>query len=107
MLKVFTTLATLALFAQVSGAALANSSVTVRLWDNGETMDMSKDMGMEPGTKMDMSKAPMGIKIQPAVVPQGKVLFKVSNTSKTVIHEMLLAPISSASARCERYAPLL
>lgn len=31
-------------------------------------------------------------------MPQGKVLFKVTNSSKTTIHEMLLAPISNANA---------
>ena len=77
---------------------MANSSVTVKLWDNGQTVDLSKNMGMVPGSKTDMSKAPMGIKIQPAMVPAGKVIFKVTNLSKAVIHEMLLAPLSKADA---------
>ena len=98
MLKSLSILATIALLAQLPTPALAGATVNVKLWDNGETLDMSKNMGMTPGTAMDMSKAPMGIKIQPAVVPQGKVLFKVTNTSKTVIHEMLLAPISGPKA---------
>ena len=77
---------------------MAKSSVTVKLWDNGETLDLSKNMGMDPGSTMDMSKAPMSIKIQPAVVPAGRVIFKVTNNSKAVIHEMLVAPISKADA---------
>lgn len=98
MLKSISVLATLAVLATLPTPAVAGATVTVKLWDNGETLDMSKNMGMTPGTKMDMSKSPMGIKIQPAVVPQGKVVFKVINTSKTVIHEMLLAPISGPNA---------
>ena len=98
MFKTFSGLAALTLFAQFSTPAMAGATVMVKLFDNGETLDLSKNLGMAPGTKMDMSKAPMGIKIQPAVVPQGKVVFKVTNNSKTVIHEMLLAPIANANA---------
>ncbi len=98
MIKTFSALVTFALLAQFVTPAMAGASVTVKLFDNGEILDLSKNMGMAPGTKMDMSKAPMGIKIQPAVVPHGKVVFKVTNTSKTVIHEMLLAPIVNANA---------
>ena len=98
MFKTFSGLAALTLFAQFSTPAMAGATVMVKLLDNGETLDLSKNLGMAPGTKMDMSKAPMGIKIQPAVVPQGKVVFKVTNNSKTVIHEMLLAPIANANA---------
>ena len=76
----------------------ANSSVNVKLGDNGETLDLSKNMGMAPGSKMDMAKAPMSIKAQPVVVSAGKVTFKVTNSSKDVIHEMLLAPIANADA---------
>ena len=97
MFKTFSGLAALTLFAQFSTPAMAGATVMVKLLDNGETLDLSKNLGMAPGTKMDMSKAPMGIKIQPAVVPQGKVVFKVTNNSKTVIHEMLLAPIANAN----------
>lgn len=98
MFKTFSAAATFAFFVQFSTPAMAGATVIVKLFDNGETLDLSKNMGMAPGTKMDMTKAPMGIKIQPAVVPQGKVVFKVTNNSKTVIHEMLLAPIANADA---------
>ena len=94
MLKTFSALATLALLTQLSQPAMAGATVTVKLWDNGETIDLSKNMGMLPSATMDMSKAPMGIKATPLVVPAGRVLFKVSNSSKTVIHEMILSPIA-------------
>lgn len=92
MLKPVKALATLAVLTHLSLPAMAGATVNVKLWDNGETLDMSKNMGMVPGTTMDIAKAPMGIKAQPVVVPQGKVVFKVTNSSKAVIHEMLLAP---------------
>ena len=98
MLKSIPILATLAVLATLPTPAVAGATVNIKLWDNGETLDLSKNMGMVPGTTMDMSKAPMGIKAQPVLVPQGKVLFKVTNDSKAVIHEMLLAPISSPTA---------
>lgn len=59
MLKTFSALATFALLAQFSTQAMAGASVVVTLTDNGETLDLSKNMGMAPGTQMDMSKAPM------------------------------------------------
>ena len=98
MLKSLSIMATITVLAQLPTLAFAGATVNVKLWDNGETMDLSKNMGMAPGSAADMSKAPMGIKIQPTVVPQGKVVFKVTNTSKAVIHEMLLAPISGPNA---------
>ena len=82
----------------LSSAAFANSSLQVELWDNGETFDLSKNMGMAIGSAADMSKAPMGIKIQSTVVPAGKVTFKATNTSKSVIHEMMVAPIAKSDA---------
>ena len=98
MKRILSATALLCAIASFAAPSFANSSVQVKLWDNGETLDLSKNIGMAPGAMADMAKAPMGIKIQPAVVPAGKVIFKVTNTSKTVIHEMLLAPISKADA---------
>ena len=75
----------------------AAATVKVVLGDNGQVLDLSQNMGMAPGTKMDMAKAPMSVKIQPNVVPAGKVTFKVTNSSKETIHEMLVAPIANAN----------
>ncbi len=97
MLKPLAAVATLALLTQLSQPAVAGATITVKLLDNAETLDLSKNMGMAPGSTMDMSKAPMSIKAQPTVVPQGKVVFKVTNASKTVIHEMLLAPYAGSN----------
>ena len=99
MRNIITMAASMLVLTALTVPVMANSSVTVKLWDNGQTVDLSKNMGMVPGSKMDMSKAPMGIKIQPAMVPAGKVIFKVTNLSKAVIHEMLLAPLEAAYQR--------
>ena len=42
MLKTFSALATLALLTQLSQPAMAGATVTVKLWDNGETIDLAK-----------------------------------------------------------------
>ena len=86
------------MLATLAAPAFANSSVTVKLWDKGGTMDMSKNMGMGMGMHGNMTMAVMGIKATPAVLPQGKVTFKVTNISTTIIHEMLVAPIANAAA---------
>ena len=97
MLRINKLATSLLILAALSAPAMASSLVNVKLRDNGETLDLSKNLGMAPGSTMDMSKAPMSIKIQPTTVPAGKVVFKVTNNSKTVIHEMLVAPLSKAN----------
>jgi uncharacterized cupredoxin-like copper-binding protein len=46
-----------------------------------------------------MSKAPMMITAQPATVKAGKVTFKVTNMSKDLIHEMIVAPLGKATTQ--------
>jgi uncharacterized cupredoxin-like copper-binding protein len=74
-------------------AAFAATTVKVQLWDKGGTIDLSKNMMMGMGQHGDMAMAPMGIKIDKKTVPHGKVTFKAVNTSKEIIHEMIVAPI--------------
>lgn len=97
MKRMFSAAALLCAIAILPSAAFATSTVKVTLGDSGEVLDLSKNLGMAPGTKMDMTKAPMYIKIQPVMVPAGTVVFKVTNKSKSVIHEMLLAPTADAN----------
>lgn len=78
--------------------AFADAKINVSLWDNGTTMDMSKSMGMMMGSKMDMKKAPMAIKLDKNIVTAGKVTFVVKNVSKETIHEMLVAPMKDKDA---------
>ncbi len=81
-----------------TGHALADATVKVSLWDNASNPDLSKNLGMGMGSKMDMSKAPMGIKLDSAEVAAGKVTFDVTNDSKETIHEMVVAPLANADA---------
>jgi uncharacterized cupredoxin-like copper-binding protein len=67
-------------------------TVTVTLTDKGAAADMPTGLGMDmPGA--DMSKAPMAITISPATVTAGKVTFDVTNLSKDMVHEMIVAPL--------------
>jgi uncharacterized cupredoxin-like copper-binding protein len=76
-------------FALAATAASAASIVNVQLWDKGAGMTMGT--GMSYGTAgLDVSKATMGVKVAPAIVPAGVVSFRVTNTSKDTVHEMIV-----------------
>jgi uncharacterized cupredoxin-like copper-binding protein len=77
-----------------AGPSLADSVVKVTLTDKGGTMDMSKSMGLGMGMKGDMMKSVMGITINNKSVLHGKVKFNVTNSSTSVIHEMLVAAVA-------------
>ena len=77
------------LFAALAGAASAATIVKVELWDKGAEAEMP--MGMTYAMPMpEMSKATMGIRAVPASAPAGVVSFKVTNTSKDTVHEMIV-----------------
>lgn len=79
----------LAAIVTMAGAARADSTVQVSLWDKGSNMPMVT--GMTYGTpNLDMSKATMGITATPAEAKAGKITFKVKNSSKDTIHEMIV-----------------
>src|SRR5215213_446719 len=89
-----------AVFIPVVGApSFANSLIEVSLWDMGQDMDLSKNSGLELGMHRDMAAAKLGIKLNQKSVPAGKVTFTVVNNSKEMLHEMIVAPIASASER--------
>lgn len=73
----------------MAGAAQAAATVQVSLWDKGSDTPMVT--GLAYGTpNLDMSKATMGITATPAVAKAGKITFKVKNSSKDTIHEMIV-----------------
>lgn len=88
-----------------SGTALAaGRTIKVSLWDTGpmamQGLGQGPMMGMgmhgggamgAPGQRMPM--APMGIKLSSSTVPAGMVSFEVRNDSRTLVHEMVVAPI--------------
>lgn len=70
-------------------AASAATTVTVKLWDKGADAEMQSGLiYAAPG--VDLSKATMGITATPVTVPAGDVTFDVTNTSKDMVHEMLV-----------------
>jgi uncharacterized cupredoxin-like copper-binding protein len=81
------------------GPTFAGSVVHVSLWDKGDTsMNMMGDvkpMGMAM-MGSDMSMVTMGVKVDVTEVPAGEVTFQVTNDSKDMIHEMVLAPVANA-----------
>lgn len=80
----------------LSSTAFADTTVNVKLWDKGGMMDMSKNMGMGMGMGANMKMAIMGIDVDQASVPAGKVTFEVANASKDIQHEMLISPITGS-----------
>ncbi|MFC3164111.1 plastocyanin/azurin family copper-binding protein [Ciceribacter thiooxidans] len=78
--------------------AFASTTVNVDLWDNGGTWDLSQNMHRGMGMQGGMMMTMMGVKVDKAIVPAGKVTFEVKNVSKETIHEMLVAPIKDANA---------
>lgn len=87
-------------FAALCGTAAlsADSTIKVSLWDKGPNSAMMDGSHMFPmGRAMmgNMGMAMMGIAVDKATVPAGKVTFEVSNDSKDIIHEMVLSPLTS------------
>ncbi len=87
------TLCAAALITLSPAFAMAGTTINVKLADKGDGMDMSKMMGLGMGMKGDMKMAPMSITISNKQAAAGKVTFNVTNVSKTMIHEMIVAPI--------------
>jgi uncharacterized cupredoxin-like copper-binding protein len=82
-----------ALIAAAPSLAWAETAINVRLLDKGDGTDMSKMMGLGMGMNGDIEMAPMSITINNKQAAAGKVTFNVTNASKTMIHEMIVAPI--------------
>jgi len=84
----------------IAPSVAAASTVEVSLWDRGpHSMDafgkgrMRRGIGMRPKT---MSKAMLGIDAEPKSIKGGRVTFQVTNTSKDMIHEMVVSPVSDS-----------
>ncbi len=86
-------LASITMLAAVPTAGQAATTIHVSLWDKGADMAMPTDQmyGM-PG--VDKAKDTMGIKVSQDSAPHGIVAFKVTNDSKDLIHEMIVAKLS-------------
>lgn len=84
------------LLAGLGHPALADGSiVTVTMWDKGASAEMSMDRGIgmaHDAMMTGMMDGMMGMKLSADTVPAGEVTFKVNNTSKDQVHEMLVVP---------------
>src|SRR5579871_4442156 len=76
-------------FAMPPATAVAGTVVKVELWDNMTGSDMPTNF--KYGTpNVDLSKAPMGMRVTPDTAPAGQVTFDVTNVSKNTVHEMIV-----------------
>ncbi|MEX1663644.1 plastocyanin/azurin family copper-binding protein [Thioclava sp. 15-R06ZXC-3] len=95
-------LAALPALAITPAMATETTTVKVSLWDKGDnSMD---DLGSVPPMGFNMvgaseltQQATMGVTAKPSSVSAGKVTFEVKNDSKGTVHEMIVAPIQSAT----------
>lgn len=71
--------------------ATGGTIVKVTLWDKGQEAPMAMDEGIGM-MHASMAGSNMGIKVDKKTVKAGEVTFKVTNTSKDQIHEMLVVP---------------
>lgn len=94
--KAALSLAAVALTTTMAVSAQAAMVIHVALWDKGADTEMVK--GMEYGMPgVDLSKATMGIRAVPGTVKAGEITFKVTNTSKDTIHEMIVMYLKDPS----------
>ena len=91
---IFVALMASGLIALLSHQSFAADVVKVSLTDKGAAMEMPKDLGMGMGA--DMSKMTMAVVVDKTKVKAGEVTFQVTNNSKDLIHEMLVAPADPA-----------
>src|SRR5665213_2755716 len=77
------------LLAASATIASASTLVNIELWDKGAAMEMPTGLAYAtPG--LDLTKATMGVKLSRPSAPAGVVTFKVTNTSKDTVHEMIV-----------------
>ena len=92
MKRLFAMLAAVGLAAITFAAqASAGTTISVDLWDAGADMTMVDNMRIKDHP--DQSKAPMGIKISQSTIPAGEVTFNAVNSSKDIVHEMIVAEL--------------
>jgi uncharacterized cupredoxin-like copper-binding protein len=85
----------------LGSAAIADETKSVvhaTLWDKGAAamgtaMDGPMNQGMAMGGTADPASAVVGITLDTATVKAGEITFEVTNSSKEVVHEMIVAPL--------------
>lgn len=86
-------------FSSVAWADLSVPVVKVFLWDMGpgsmDKIDQVKGMGMAMSGRPDRAHATMGVTTDLPSIKAGDVTFEVTNTSRDMIHEMIVMPMAS------------
>jgi len=78
-------------------AAFAETVVKVTLIDKLSSGDLSKPLGLGMGMKADMTKAPMGVAVNPKQATPGMVRLDVTNLASSLVHEVQIARITDES----------
>jgi len=78
-------------------AAFAETVVKVTLIDKLSSGDLSKPLGLGMGMKADMTKAPMGVAVNPKRATPGMVRLDVTNLASSLVHEVQVARITDES----------
>jgi uncharacterized cupredoxin-like copper-binding protein len=80
-------------------ADLSVPVVKVFLWDMGassmDSLEKVKGMGMAMSGKPDRVHATMGVTTDLPSIKAGDVMFEVTNTSRDMIHEMIVMPMAA------------
>lgn len=97
MLKPVLATASLLLATLLASSAWAASTVHVSLNDVGMDAALAGDMGM--GMSADMSKAIMSVTADTSSVSAGEVTFEVTNSSKSMVHEMLVVKVTDLATQ--------
>jgi len=88
--------------AAISVAAIAPAradgiTINVSLWDKGDAsfdlMDKNGPMLIGATSADQLTDAPMGVTLDQGVVKAGEITFNVTNTSESMVHEMVISPL--------------
>lgn len=82
-----------ALLGACAANALADTGTVIKvtMWDKGPSAEMATDEGLGMA-HASMADSTMGLKLSKKTATAGEVTFKVTNTSKETVHEMLVVP---------------
>ena len=87
-----------------AGGAMAATTVHVSLWDKGGDTQIVAGETHEPGVRIDPSALAMGVKAMPDQTRAGMVTFRVTNTSRERVHELIVVKLDAGADPLPRIA---
>jgi uncharacterized cupredoxin-like copper-binding protein len=78
----------------LASPAWAETVMRVTLIDKMADGDLSKPLGLGMGMHADMTRAPMGIAVNPQTASRGMVRIDVTNLASSLVHEVEVARIT-------------